>query len=91
MKEGCFIMGKCFVIVAKEDNCWHLSISKKDKLPSYQNLKDARYKFLPNDVVMAQIFPPKSEFVNVHPYCLHLWEIKSFHQNDPSKFEEDGK
>lgn len=24
--------------------------------------------------VVLQVFPPKAEHVNLHPYCLHLWE-----------------
>jgi len=27
---------------------------------------------------MVQIFPPKEDFVNVHQFCLHLWEPKNF-------------
>lgn len=75
MKEGIFKMGRCTIIITIDDGKWHLSISTPSAQPSYRELKEARYKFLPNDIYAAQIFPPKEEFINVHPYCFHLFEI----------------
>jgi hypothetical protein len=77
MKEGTFIMDRCRIIVSIDGGKWHLSISKHNASPSYKEIKEARYKFMPNDIYVAQIFPPKEEFVNIHPYCHHLWEIDS--------------
>lgn len=65
----------CIVLITKDDGKYHLSISNKKRLPTYNELKEARYRFLPDNVTMAQLFPPKAEFVNIHPNCLHLWEI----------------
>jgi len=58
-----------------EDGLNHISMSYKDKLPSYEEMKEARYQICPDIDKMAQIFPNKEEFVNLHPYCLHLWEL----------------
>lgn len=74
-KEGVFKMGRCDIIIAKENNKWHMSISTRNASPSYKEIKAARYKYLPDDVYMAQIFPPKEEFINLHPYCHHLYQI----------------
>lgn len=70
-----FAFGKCTVLITKDNGKWHLSISKPNASPSYNEIKEARYRFLPDDVYMAQIFPPKGEFVNIHPYCHHLYEL----------------
>ena len=67
--------GELLISVAIEGGDYHLCISCADRLPTYEELKEARYKYCPNDCYMAQIFPPKEEFVNVNPYCLHLWEV----------------
>ncbi len=75
MKEGIFTMGRCRIIVSIDGGKWHLSISTASASPSYKEIKEARYKFMPNDIYVAQIFPPKEEFINLHPYCHHLWEI----------------
>lgn len=63
------------ILITIDDGFWHLSVSAKYPL-GYQQLKDVRYKFLPNDMHIAQLFPPREEFVNVHECCWHLWEIK---------------
>ena len=75
-KEGTFRMGRCVIIISIDVGKWHLSISTRDASPSYKEIKEARYKYIPDDVIMAQLFPSKKDFVNLHPYCHHLWEIK---------------
>lgn len=74
-KTGEWHFRGCFVIVSKDDGLWHLSISRKNRLPSYYELKEARYCFMPDVQYAAQIFPPVDEFINVHQFCLHLWEL----------------
>lgn len=67
---------------------WHLSISHRlgvldprtgrpvpGRIPTYEELKEARYRFCPDDLIMAQVFPPMKDFLNLHPTTLHLWEI----------------
>lgn len=75
MKPGIFKMGRCSVIVSIDNGKWHLSISTPKESPTYDEIKDARYKYIPDNVYMAQIFPPKAEFINIHKYCHHLFEI----------------
>ena len=61
----------------KDDERWrHLSMSHHSRLPTYAELKSARYTFFPPDAEVVQVFPPESEFVNCHPFCLHLWWSK---------------
>lgn len=67
--------GECVIIVSKDGGLWHLSISAKDRLPTYEELKAARYKYMAGCRYVAQIFPPPEEFVNLHPNVLHLWEL----------------
>lgn len=62
------------VLITIDDKKWHLSVSAKFPL-GYQQLKDVRYKFMPNDMTVAQIFPRRENFVNLHTTCWHLWEI----------------
>jgi hypothetical protein len=54
---------------------WHLSISRTDRYPSWDEIKEARYALLPDDCTMAMLLPPKSEYVNLHPNCFHLHEL----------------
>jgi hypothetical protein len=73
--------GACGVIVTKEYGKWHISVSRPDRLPSWDEIRDVRYAIAPDDVTMAMILPPKSSYINIHPNCLHLWEMA------PSDFE----
>ena len=51
----------------------HLSVSLPNRLPTWEELKFIKMLLWePEDEVM-QFFPPQSEYVNVHPNCLHLW------------------
>jgi len=31
--------------------------------------------FFEDEETVIQFHPPKSEYVNYHPFCLHLWRI----------------
>lgn len=32
-------------------------------------------RFCPDDVTMAMLLPPRSEYVNVHSTTFHLWQV----------------
>ena len=72
-----YMFGDCVVMVGEEPGIgWHLSISHKKRYPSWDEIRDARYQFMPGNITVAMLLPPKSEYVNVHPNCFHLHEIK---------------
>lgn len=52
---------------------FHVSISRRDRLPSYFDLCDVKTAFLGEDALALLLFVPKVEHVNIHPNCLHLW------------------
>jgi hypothetical protein len=54
---------------------WHLSISHPSRYPTWDEIRDARYALLPDDVTMAMLLPPQREYVNLHKNCFHLHEI----------------
>lgn len=57
---------------------WHISVSRPDRCPTWDELKQAKYSLLPAgvDVEMQIIFPRKAEdYVDIHQFCLHLWEV----------------
>ncbi len=51
----------------------HVSVSRKDRLPSYDDLAAVKRTFIGDERRALQVFAPKSEHVNVHRFCLHLW------------------
>ena len=64
-------------LVSREGEFWHLSISHPTRYPKWDEIKEARYALLPDGITMGILFPPKSEYVNIHPNCFHLHEVHS--------------
>lgn len=68
---------------------WHLSMSHRSshltddaghplpgRLPTWAEIHEARYRFLPNEIYAAILLPPKEEYVNLHPTTMHLYEVE---------------
>lgn len=72
----CYKEGELTIITSLDNGRWHLSISHPKRYPTYDEIKEARYKYIADEITMAMFFPPKSEFVNVHANCFHLWEVR---------------
>ena len=72
-------LGDCTVIVGREGDplLWHLSISHPGRYPTWDEIKVARYRLLPDEVMMALLLPPSGEYVNVpeQDNVFHLWEV----------------
>lgn len=51
----------------------HISLSRKERLPSWGDIKKVKELFLGDDLTAIQVFPPKDQFINDNPYVLHLW------------------
>ena len=72
--------GRLAAIVGQEPEGWHLSVSFVDnrgrpsRYPSWDEIADARYRLLPDDVTMAMFLPPPEEYVAVHDTTFHLHE-----------------
>lgn len=56
---------------------WHLSIAHHKRYPTWDEIRDARYELIPDDVMVAMFLPPRTEYVNVHAYCFHLFEVEA--------------
>jgi hypothetical protein len=51
----------------------HVSFAYRNRLPTWDDLKEVKETFIGKDKKALQVFPPEAEYVNVNPYCLHLW------------------
>jgi hypothetical protein len=59
------------------DHEWeHVSVSRHNECPSWDDMCFVKGLFWGEDETVVQFHPPKSEYVNNHPYCLHLWRHK---------------
>ena len=72
-----YSLGQCSVILTRDAGRWHLSIAHPRRYPTWDEIHEARYTLLPSEeIFMAMITPPKRFYVNLHPNCFHLWEMK---------------
>ena len=66
----------CIVSAALElDNRrWlHVSVSRRNSLPNYKEVKEVKKLFVGKDRLAIQIFPRENQHVNLHLYVLHLF------------------
>lgn len=51
----------------------HVSFARPDRMPDHDDMKLVRALWTPRELTALQVLPPLDKYVNVHPYCLHLW------------------
>ena len=61
--------------VMKNGSEWHhISLSRPDRLPSWSDVAKVKEDFLGTGGDAIHVIPKKRDHVNVHQYCLHIWE-----------------
>jgi hypothetical protein len=61
-------------MVEEDKKRWlHVSVSRRSRLPSWEDLKLVKATFIGEDKTAIQVFPSQDKYVNFHPYVLHLW------------------
>jgi hypothetical protein len=63
-------------IAAAEDGMppWeHVSASFPNRCPTWEEMCRVKAMFWDDEDCVMQLHPPRSQWVNNHPYCLHLW------------------
>lgn len=78
-----FKTGPLFNVVASEGDGWeHVSVSipSKQRCPTWEEMCQIKDLFWDAEDLVIQFHPPASNYVNVHPYTLHLW--RKYKTND---------
>lgn len=82
-------MGKVTIFVSpayqEADTGWHISISRPDRYPSWDEIAKARYELLPEEMMMVMLLPPPDEYINVHNHCFHLHELPPYMPYSPQE------
>lgn len=61
-------------IVVSDGEDWdHVSVSLQKRCPSWDEMCFVKDLFFEPEEAVMQLHPPKSDYVNHHPFCLHLW------------------
>ena len=61
-------------IIASDAQGWeHVSVSLPDRCPTWLEMCNVKAMFWDDEDAVMQLHPPRSEWVNNHNFCLHLW------------------
>lgn len=61
-------------VIASDGLGWeHVSVSTYKRCPTWDEMTYVKDRFWGVQDLVVQFHPPESEYVNRHPYCLHLW------------------
>jgi hypothetical protein len=74
-----YLMGDCSVIVTREFDEWHMSISNRDRYPTWMEISEAWYRLVPGakDFTAALILPPLHEYINLNEFCMQVHQISA--------------
>lgn len=77
-----FVGGRSFFVIASNGGGWeHVSVTPGSKsrktCPTWEEMCAIKDIFFEAEDRVVQYHPPRSEYVNNHPYCLHLWRPTS--------------
>lgn len=62
------------MIIMSDGLDWeHVSVSRKDRTPTWEEMNHVKNLVFEEDEVVIQYHPAKKDYVNNHPYCLHMW------------------
>ena len=74
----------CLHIIASDGMNWeHVSVSLPNRAPNWTEMCFVKSLFWDEEDTVIQYHPPKSVYVNVHSYCLHLWRPFDFNVPTP--------
>jgi hypothetical protein len=66
--------GQAVFVIASTGMGWeHVSVSRRDRAPLWDEMCQIKAVFWDDDDCVMQLHPPKADWVNNHSYCLHLW------------------
>ena len=51
----------------------HVSVSLRNRCPNWEEMCHVKSLFWDDEESVMQLHPPKSKWINNHPYCLHMW------------------
>lgn len=54
----------------------HVSVSFPNRTPTWEEMCEIKSMFFYPEETAWEYHPMESEYVNVHPYCLHLWRLQ---------------
>lgn len=73
------------VIISDGMGWEHVSVSLGNRCPNWKEMCFIKDLFWEEDECVVQFHPPKKDYVNNHPNCLHLWKKVNVNFELPDK------
>jgi len=61
------------IIASNEDGWEHVSVSLPKRCPNWREMCYIKGLFWDEGDRVVQYHPPKENYINCHPFCLHMW------------------
>lgn len=68
-----FHLGHLGVLLSTVGGWDHVAVSRRDKTPTYQEMKLVKRLCFRDDEWAYELHPPLSEYISVHANALHMW------------------
>ena len=69
------IKGKALHCIYSNGGGWdHVSVSLSNRCPTWDEMCAVKDVFFREDECCIEYHPKKEDYVNRHPYCLHIWK-----------------
>ena len=83
-----FRLNQKLMVIISDGGGWdHVSVSLKNRCPTWDEMCFIKDLFFEPDETVVQFHPKQSEYVNNHPYCLHMWRKQGQeYELPPSEF-----
>lgn len=68
------VKGKNLAVVFSWGGGWdHVSVSLGNRCPTWEEMCVVKDMFFREDECCVEYHPRKADYVNIFPYCLHIW------------------
>lgn len=84
--------GEALLVIAGDGSAvdaegWeHVSVSTKRRIPNWIEMSWVKDLFFDEEECVVQYHPRKSQYVNCHPYVLHMWRRVEGFPEPPKRF-----
>lgn len=80
------IRGTIFFFVCSNGGGWdHVSVSLRNRCPSWDEMCAIKDIFFHDHECCVEYHPAKKDYVNVYPYCLHIWKPQDIEMPKPPR------
>lgn len=78
-------IGLVMIVFSWGEGWDHVSASYENRCCTWEEMCEIKDMFFCEDECVIQYHPPKKDYVNIHPYCLHLWKPQGLSIPRPPK------